>query len=186
MAPAQPEPDSSLQLFALAFQIHYDVRDRDREALAGAADNALFQPVRPAFGMSRDDDLVGAEGPERVLDRLQRLAVADLAAGLDVRLLQSREAAVKALLRGVSRLVVVRDPVPERGIQRRRHHEHLGSRTFAAPANRLTERLAADGLVRYHENPPLVLGRPRPGRRKDRRPPLAAAEVEEEHDRAEH
>src|SRR5882724_4860386 len=100
-------PSALANLFALAFQIHHNVCDRDGEALSSTADDALLKPVRPAFGMGRDDDLVGAESAERVLDRLQRLAVADLAAGLDGRLLQSREAPVKALLRGVSRLVVV-------------------------------------------------------------------------------
>src|SRR5207237_10745718 len=94
--------------------------DRHREAFAGAADDAPLQPVRAAFGMGGDDDLVGAERPERVLDRLQRLAVADLAAGFDARLLQASEAAVEAFPRGVSRLVLIRGPVLARGVQRRR------------------------------------------------------------------
>src|SRR5437773_6941886 len=144
MAPAQPEPDSALYLFALAFQVDDDVCDRNREALAGAADDALFQPVRPAFGVGRDDDLVGAESAEGVLDRLQRLAVADLASGLDARVVQTREAAVEAPLGSAPRLVVVRDPVLERGVQRRRHDEDLGSPAFPSPANRLAYLLACD------------------------------------------
>src|SRR5437763_15498178 len=110
MAPAQPEPDSALQLFGLGLEVDAHVRDRDRETLAGTADDAPFEPVRPAFGMRRDDDLVGAEGPQRVLDRLQRLPVADLATRLDARFPQSRQAALKTLLGSVSRLVVVRAP----------------------------------------------------------------------------
>src|SRR5437879_4683548 len=96
-----------------------DVCDRDCEALAGAGDDALLEPVRPALGVGRDDDLVGAEGAQRILDRLQRFAVADLAACLDAGLFQPRETAVESLLRGVPRLVVVRDPVLERRVQRR-------------------------------------------------------------------
>ena len=136
--------------------------------------------------MGRDDDLIGAKGAEGVLDRLQRLAVADLTAGFDARVVQTREAALEAPLRSVPRLVVVRDPVLERGVQRRRHDEHLGSPAFASLANRLAQGLSTDGLVRDYENPPFVLGSTRPGRREDPRPPFAAAEVEEEHDRAEH
>src|SRR6266704_79012 len=105
-------------LFALSFQIHHNVCYRDGEALSSTADDALLKPVRPAFGMGRDDDLVGAESAERVL---------------------------------------------------------------AAPANRVAQRLAADGLVCDHENPPLVLGRARPRRCEDPGAPFAAAEVEEEH-----
>src|SRR5438552_11223245 len=111
MAPAQPELDSSLQLFA--FQVHDYVRDRHREAFAGAAHDALLEPVRAPLGMGRDDDLVRAERSERVFDRLERLAVADLAARLEARLPQSRQAAVEPLLRGVSRLVLVRHPMLE-------------------------------------------------------------------------
>src|SRR5512132_2775876 len=173
-------------LFALALQVDDDVCDRNREALAGAADDALFQPVRPPFGVGRADDLVGAESAEGVLDRLQRLAVADLAVGLDARVVQTREAALEAPLRSVPRLIVVRDPVLERGVQRRRHDEHLGSPAFASLANRLAQGLASDGLVRDYENPPFVLGSTGPGRRENPRPTFTAAEVEEEHDRAEH
>ena len=57
--------------------------DRDGEALARFLDDAALEPVRAALGMRGDDDLVRAEGPERVLDRLQRIAVADLALRLD-------------------------------------------------------------------------------------------------------
>src|SRR3954453_24136143 len=140
MAPAQPEPDSALSLFGLALEVDDHVRDRAREALAGAADDAPFEPVRPAFGMRRDDDLVGAESPERVLDRLQRLPVADLTTRLDARLPQSRQAAVKTLLGSVSRLVVVRDPVPERRVQRRRHDQHLPPSALTVLPNRVAQR----------------------------------------------
>src|SRR5213595_2307265 len=102
------------------------MRDRDREALARACDDAALEPMRTAFRMRRDDHLVGAEGPEGVLDRLQRIAVADLGAGP----------------------VLVGGPVADRAVQRRRHDENLGVVTLAAATDLAAERLAADGLVR--------------------------------------
>ena len=42
--------------------------------------------------MGRDDDRVGREAPQRVLERLQRVAVADLATGPDARALEARRA----------------------------------------------------------------------------------------------
>ena len=54
-----------------------------REALTSAGDYSPLEPVRAAFRVGRDDDLVGPEGADRVLDRLQRVGVADLAARLD-------------------------------------------------------------------------------------------------------
>ena len=50
----------------------------------------LLEPVRAALGVRRDDDLVSAEGAERVLDRLQRVGVADLAPRVDARAASAR------------------------------------------------------------------------------------------------
>ena len=47
------------------------------------ADEVAREPVRALLGVGRDDDLVGGEDGERVRDRLERVAVADLAAGAD-------------------------------------------------------------------------------------------------------
>ena len=47
------------------------------------ADDVALEPVRAAFGVRRDDDLVRTEGAQRVLDRLERVAVADLAPAVD-------------------------------------------------------------------------------------------------------
>ena len=48
-------------------------------------DEVVREPVRAGLGVRRDDDLVGREDGERVRDRLERVAVADLAAGVDAR-----------------------------------------------------------------------------------------------------
>src|SRR5262245_9351362 len=135
MAPAKPEPDSSLQLLRLALQVDDHVRNRYRKALAGAVDDTFLQPMRAAFRVGRDDDLVRAEGPERILDRLQRLSVADLALGLDADVAQLGEASGQPFLRRLARLVVVRGPVLQRSVQRRRDDKHLGQGPLAMPAN---------------------------------------------------
>ena len=89
------------------------------------ADDVALEPVRAALGMRRDDDLVGAEGAQRVLDRLQRVAVADLA--LAPRCRRARAA------RGSRRAAAARrrarrprpTPSPHRRVERRADDEHL-------------------------------------------------------------
>ena len=60
-----------------------DVRDRHVVAEPSLLHDALLEPVRPAGRVGRDDDLVGRELAERVLEGLEGIAVADLAAGAD-------------------------------------------------------------------------------------------------------
>ena len=64
--------------------------------------------------MRRDDHLVGAESAERVLDRLQRVAVADLAARLDPRFPEAAEALLEPLARLLARAVDVELCTPAR------------------------------------------------------------------------
>src|SRR5207248_5413881 len=118
-------PAALANLLALRLEVDHHVRDRHGEALPGAGDDTALEPVRPALRVRRDDDLVGAEGAELVLDRLQRLPVADLAARLDPRFAQARQARTEPLLRRRAGLVLVGGPVLERLVQRRRHDEHL-------------------------------------------------------------
>ena len=82
------------------------MRDRYGEALAGILDDAALEPVRPAFGMGGDDDLVRAEGAKRILDRLQGVSVADLSPRFHASLGELREAPFEALLSGSPRVVV--------------------------------------------------------------------------------
>src|SRR5688572_6419853 len=81
-----------VQLFGL--QIDHDVSDGHGEALPRSVDDAALEPVGAALGMGRDDDLVGAEGAERVLHRLQRLRIAHLAAGLEAGVGEPLQAAL--------------------------------------------------------------------------------------------
>src|SRR5262245_59512735 len=107
----------SAHFFAFELKVDDYVCDGNREAFAGTGDDAALEPVRAAIGVRRDDDLVRAEGSKGVLDRLQRLAVADLTAGVHTGLAQAREAAVEAVLSRRARLVLVGHPVLERRVQ---------------------------------------------------------------------
>jgi hypothetical protein len=60
-----------------------EVRDRNAEARRRLLDEAALDPVRPARGKGRNDDLVCGEARQRVFDRPHRVGVADLPAGDD-------------------------------------------------------------------------------------------------------
>src|SRR3954453_13648063 len=102
--------------------------------------------------MRRDDHLVGAEGAEGVLDRLQRVAVADLAARLDPRFPEPAQALLEPLPRLLARAVDIGGEVPDRRVQRRRDDEPLCAVALGLLADLLARRLAADGLVRDDED----------------------------------
>src|SRR3954471_1744927 len=106
--------------------------------------------------MRRDDHLVGAEGAEGVLDRLQRVAVANLAPRLDPRFPEPAQALLEPLSRLLARAVDIRREVPDGRVQRRRDDKHLCAVTLGLLADLVAQRLAADGLVRDDEDAPLV------------------------------
>src|SRR6266849_5420279 len=95
-----------------------------------------LEPVRAALGMRGDDDLVRAEGAERILDRLQRVSVPDLSPCLDARSRELREALFEALLSCGARAVVVGHPVSNRGVQCGRDDEHFLANVEASLENR--------------------------------------------------
>src|SRR5581483_9312755 len=92
---------------AVYVEIDHDVRQRQREPLARPVDDAALEPVRTAFRMRRDDQLVRPERADRVLDRLDGVAVTDLAVGLEAGRPHSFEAPVEPLLGGGARVVLV-------------------------------------------------------------------------------
>ena len=106
--------------------------------------------------MRRDDELVGREGAERIVDRLQRVAVADLAARVDPGRPHRRERGLEPLGRGSAGAVLVGDPVLQRRVQRRRHDEHLRLPDRGLPLQLGEELAPADRLVGDHEHPPLA------------------------------
>ena len=82
-------------------------------ALARELDDALLEPVRASRWVRREHDLVRRELPERVLERLKRVAVADLASRGHPDARELREARVEPRLGGGARAVLVRRPGPD-------------------------------------------------------------------------
>ena len=111
----------------------------------------------------------GAKVLRHVLDRLERVVVADRPARLEADAADRGERRVEARLRGRARRVLLVDPVPDRRVQRRADDEDPASRL---PSARLriaeSSALAADRLVRDHEDP-LLTGRMRRRRLRHRR-----------------
>src|SRR6266511_524888 len=174
-----PTSSALSKFFALGFEVDNDVRDRNGEPLLGPADDAALQPVGAAFGMRGDDHLVGAERPQSVFDRLERIGVADLASGGDSDLLEPREALLEPLPRLASSLVLVRDPVLERCVEGGRDDEHLRPRSLRALSDHLPKRPSPDRLVCDHEDPLLIDAPLMAGRGHDRLQLLTPEEPED-------
>ena len=138
----------------LRCQVDDHVRHRDVEAEPRLLDDPLLEPVRAARWMRRDDDLVGGEHPERVLERLQRVAVADLAARRDPGLAEPREARVETRLCRGPRAVLVRRPRVELRVQCRAHDEDVLADPFRLSPEELVELAARNRLVRHDEDLP--------------------------------
>ena len=101
--------------------------DGDAEALRGLLGRVLLEPVGLVTWTRYDEDLVGRELPECVLDRLHRVGVADL--GLDAsRLRLGRLLGPASDFRGLTaRLVLVRgEPLERREVGSGSDHAHLG------------------------------------------------------------
>src|SRR5207248_11288858 len=107
-------------------------------------------------GMRRNDDLVGAERAQTVLDRLQRIAVADLAARVEPGRREPRETCVQPLLRGRACAVLVGRPVSDWCVERGRDNEELGARSCAPLADHVAQLGASDRLVCGHESASLT------------------------------
>src|SRR6266545_3741224 len=150
-----PDKPLNLRPDVLAFrgEIDHDVCDRAREALARLLDEALLEPVRAADGMCRDDNLVGAERAQRILDRLEGIAVADLAADVEAGLSEVAYRRLYALLGRCARPVLVRKPVAERRVEGRGNDEDLDVAAPRAPDQLLAQHAPSDRLVRDHEDP---------------------------------
>ena len=114
-------------------------RDRRPRASPGNANRSRVESTMPRSSQfERPSGCVemisssGREDADAVLDRLQRVAVADLAAGLDAGGVHRRERRVEPLLRRDARLILVGDPVPELRVQRRADDEHLRAHALGA------------------------------------------------------
>ena len=104
----------------------------------------------------RDDDLVRAERPQLILDRLKRIGFAHLAVAVDPDLAQPRKAVGEPVLGLCPRRVFIRGDEPHAGEEGRADHPHPLVEVLSAAADLLAQGLPADGLVRDHEDPPLT------------------------------
>ena len=143
-------------VFEVGFEIDDDVRDRDVEAVAGGADDVPLEPVRTSLRVGGDHDLVGAERAQRVLHRLKRVGVPDGTFRLDVVAPELGEACIEPILRGRASAVLVGGPVPYLRVEGRADDEDPLADAFRFLAQDRQQLVAPDGLVRDHENPPLV------------------------------
>jgi L-seryl-tRNA(Ser) seleniumtransferase len=103
--------------------------------------------------MRRDDDLVSAERPEGVVHRLDRVGVADLAAGLHSLRRQRGERRRQAALGLRARAVLVRSPVADGRVEGRADDQHLNRAATRAVEKRLPQHRAVGRLVRDHKHP---------------------------------
>src|SRR3954447_26661537 len=105
--------------------------------------------------MRRDDELVGLERPQRVLDRLYGVAVTDLAGRLDARAPHGLQARVESVLCLLTGLVLVGGPMAKGRVERRADPEHARRAIGHAWTDPLGELRAGRRLV--PRRPPAVL-----------------------------
>ncbi len=105
--------------------LDHDVPDRLVVPAAGIPDQVTLEPVRATLRVGGDHDLVGIEGAERVIDRLERVAVAHMADRLEALLTELCDRAREPELRVAPGTVFVRHPRLQAGVERRSHHDGL-------------------------------------------------------------
>ena len=103
-----------------------DLVDGMREPGARPGCDFMRQPVRPVLRLRDDDDLLGGERPQRVLDRKQRVRVADAAGRGHARRREYLERALEPLRGGAARAVLCGRPEGDPAVQRGRDDEDLG------------------------------------------------------------
>jgi len=133
--------------------VDHDVDHRQPESEPGSIDHAAAEPVRPPPRKGGDHDLVGGEAVEDVLDRLERIGVADASVGVDAFSLEPLEVAGEAPLGRREGLVLVRHPVANARVEGGRDDEDLASFGQGPGADGLVEYRALDRLVRDDEDP---------------------------------
>ena len=135
------------------------MRDRQREALARPVDDAALEPVRAALrdASRRSARPAGTCAPRPRSPGSGRRRRSRRSRRCRARI--DREALVEPLLRARARLVLVRDPVAERRVERGADDEHP---RVARPRERSrissSSSRAADGLVRDDEDAVLASG----------------------------
>src|SRR3954463_5397163 len=124
-----------------------DGPDRLGETRAGAADEVARQPTRPRLGVRRDDDLVGGEHGERVLDGLQRIAVPDLARDTDSRRAEPRGEGLETPRGRGGGALGVRRPVAPTRAERGGDDDDIAADVLRAEPDRLVQDGPRERLV---------------------------------------
>lgn len=104
--------------------------------------------------MRRDHDLVRGEDPERIVDRLERIAVANLASSGDSESSELGQRGLEALRGSCDAAVHIREPPSKPARERGTHDEYLGFELTDAVVTGLEQRTTTNGLVGYDENLP--------------------------------
>src|SRR4051794_33315456 len=94
------------------------VRHRDAEAGLGIGQALVLAVVAVALGVREDDDAVGREGGQGVLDRERRLGLARVTGGVDPLLLESLDGLLLSGVGLADRLVRIGDPEGDLGLVR--------------------------------------------------------------------
>src|SRR5215211_4762974 len=137
----------------LRLQIDDHVGHGELDVVAGSPDDPPLEPPRAVGRMGRDDDLVRGKGAQRVLDGYVRIGVAYLAPRPQSQSLDRPHRVRPPGLRGLDRLVDIRQPVLDRRGDRRRHHQDLALPPPAPVLDLAQQRPPADRLVGDHEHP---------------------------------
>jgi hypothetical protein len=101
--------------------------DGELEATTRPRYELIGEPGR-ALGLARNDDLVGWECQEGVLDRLQRVGITDATPCVDAASFETIEPRDDSFLRSAASGTFIRHPVPEPGVQCRCQDEDLSVR----------------------------------------------------------
>ena len=134
-----------------------DVRDRHVESGARGLHDAALEPVRRAGRVRRDDDRVGGEAAQRVLEGLQGVTVTDLTAHVETSAPQRLQGSVEPCVCRVTRAVLVGCPRPNPGVERRADDEDILRHAVGHVEDLLAQPISVERLVGDHENPPGVL-----------------------------
>jgi hypothetical protein len=102
--------------------------------------------------MCRDDHLVSPEEPQRVLHRLDRVCLADVAPRGEALAVERVQHVPQPLVCRRAGAVVIRRPVPDLAVQGGAHDEQLGVRAGRPVLDLLSKRGAAERLVGDHKH----------------------------------
>ncbi len=135
-----------------------------------AFDEALLKPVRAVLRMGEDEDLVGRERPQRIIDCLQRIVGSNAAACRYPEVGEHPKILIDSGPCDCASGVLLVCPMPKGRVQSWSDDEHLTLTALCPFADLLSKPFCADSLIGEDEDAtPPVSGRSRSLGRLDRR-----------------